>query len=271
MRRIVVLLIPPAASPSAAREIPTASRLSRSFAPVDPSIWIAIAPRIPPVTTWNETSAFPLRQPPLRLAGLPGTTQERLRPITEGHDLYAVAAFAWHYGGELAPAALGALLGALLLGWPKKPGAHGEDYSNHLAALASTIGASPFEIASAWGVKPDSVRKKIQSAQRRRERIGADPATGRPAPFYWRIEVVDGDEALALCGDCEILPAPLDPGGEESLNAALGLLPSFASTPDTEKAFELERLAAALGERADADQLAALRRLAEEMRARSGD
>jgi hypothetical protein len=115
---------------------------------------------IPPNESRTKNSVQSVREPPLRLEGFPNA--ERFGTLTDTHPAYALARFAWHYGPQLDDAAGRALLAALLTQWPSKQGRHAAALDDRRAALAARLGASPFEVAAAWRVEPNSAAKKIK-------------------------------------------------------------------------------------------------------------
>jgi len=188
------------------------------------------------------------RQPPLRLFGLPGPEQERLDVVTaRKHPApYAIAAFAWHHGERLDPAARHALLGAMLLVWPRRPGRRPQDYTNHVTALLAAAGATNHEIARAWDIEPDAARKRADAGSDRTRVLqtinNRIRETGELTPG-WGIEIVRGVEAKKYLRRVVPLPEPFDPGADDAVLTALRLTASLDG-PEVES--DRERVAAVL-------------------------
>jgi hypothetical protein len=186
------------------------------------------------------------RQPPLELGGW---GYRRFLPITEDHPAYLLAAFAHHHNPE-DEAAERALWTILAERWPERKGRAKHRYDDHVAFVATKLGAGAAEIAQAWVIEPNSAEKKIRAVQDRSE------------PLHERawIRTILGEEARHLLGDVEILPEPLDPGRADAFQEALGL----AIDPDEleqgrRRFFQAVRLAMESGAWADRIRSAAPR------------
>lgn len=128
--------------------------------------------------TKNPTQS--VRERPLRLAGFPSA--DRYGTLPNDHPAYPLAAALYHHGARLDAPAGRALLAVLLEQWPQKRGRHDTAFDDTRAAFAHLVGASPSEIAAAWGIEPNSAEKKI-----RRGTAASQPKDyGTP-----RIEIVD--------------------------------------------------------------------------------
>jgi hypothetical protein len=185
----------------------------------------------------------PFRQPPLALEGIP---EMRFKILTDEHPSYVLAAFAYHLHRCIQEddTAVRGLLAVLVKLWPHEKGDRKELYDDHVAAAVSRMDVGADEIAAVWELKRDSAQRKVRRGLARQvPDPDYDPVTDKHT-IRWQIRAITGEEARLLLDDenAEILEAPLDPGTEEALGAAL----SAAPDPD-EVAKARERMNRAFG------------------------
>lgn len=203
------------------------------------------------------------RQPPLRLvvSGVPCKPLATLTDTPRTHATYALAATLWHHRAGMEHDAERALFAVLFELWPKAPGRPGNKYDNLLAAMAERFGVDSSHIAESFQLRhARSIPKKIHA--------GADyqaKTTYPPAAITWTIECVTGDAAAELCGP-DILPAPLDPGSDQSIVSALGVRPSWEGLTPAARADSLDRFARAIAPACDPQAVAGLRENADRLR-----
>ena len=199
----------------------------------------------------RESAGQWLRQPPLRLFGVPGPEAERLAVLLPGWEgkpptnarvdrsAYCVAAYAWHYGEGLDPEAQRGLFGMLVLVWPRTTGRRAHDYLHHTARLLETVG----HLGDDRDRDRDRMRAKAGDDRARVLRPLGDRVreTGELTPS-WGIRIAE----RYYTQRADLLPEPLDPGSEDTLLEQLRLGPSWNYADPEEVAAERERVLGAL-------------------------
>ena len=140
---------------------------------------------------------------------------DRLVPLTDAHELYRLAAWAFHHGDGLSWQARRGLYVGLLAAWPRERRGQSRDYwsDSYAAQAVEPHGASVDDVAEAFSITSDAARRKV--------------SRGLTAVHAWqkvkgeRIVVVTGEEARGildadreLLADEVIARAPADPASD---------------------------------------------------------
>ena len=179
-------------------------------------------------TSQSDKVDISVRQRPLRLE-YPSPRMDELDLITEDHDAYELAAFAFHHPDRMAQGQWVALLSV----WPRKKGRRPNYFEpSHAAQAVDRHGAAYEDIAEASSLTVDGARKIV--------------ARGRE-PFMW--QSVSRPAVIADTGSEDpstLKAAPNDPEDADAWNDTL-LPTGYFDPKSASRSFDaLERATAAI-------------------------